>query len=62
MPTINVQLFAGRTTEQKRQFVEAVTRVTCETLNCSAESVDIILIDVTKENWASGGTLWSDKK
>jgi 4-oxalocrotonate tautomerase len=62
MPTINVQLFAGRTHEQKRQFVEAVTRVTCETLNCSAESVDIILTDVTKENWASGGTLWSDKK
>jgi 4-oxalocrotonate tautomerase len=33
MPTINVQIFAGRTHEQKRQFVEAVTRVTCETLN-----------------------------
>jgi 4-oxalocrotonate tautomerase len=62
MPTINVQLFAGRTAEQKRQFVEAVTRVTCETLNCSAESVDIILTDVTKKNWASGGALWSDKK
>jgi 4-oxalocrotonate tautomerase len=55
-------MFAGRTTEQKRQFVEAVTRVTCETLNCSAESVDIIMTDVTKENWASGGALWSDKK
>ncbi len=23
MPTINVQIFAGRTHEQKRQFVEA---------------------------------------
>lgn len=62
MPTINVQLFAGRTHEQKRQFVEAVTRVTCETLNCTPGSVDIILTDVTKENWASEGVLWSDKK
>jgi len=62
VPTINVQLFSGRTIEQKRQFVEAVTRVTCETLNCSAESVDIILTDVSKENWASEGVLWSDKK
>jgi 4-oxalocrotonate tautomerase len=61
MPTINVQLFAGRTTEQKRQFVEAVTRVTCETLNCSPASVDIILTDVAKENWASEGKLWSDR-
>ncbi len=62
MPTIHVQLFSGRTIEQKRQFVEAVTRVTCETLNCSPGSVDIILTDVTKENWASEGVLWSDKK
>jgi 4-oxalocrotonate tautomerase len=62
MPTINVQLFAGRTHEQKKQFVEAVTRVTCETLNCTPSSVDIILTDVTKENWASEGILWSDKK
>lgn len=62
MPTINVQLFAGRTIEQKRQFVEAVTRVTCETLNCTPGSVDIILTDVSKENWASEGVLWSDKK
>jgi 4-oxalocrotonate tautomerase len=61
MPTINVQMFAGRTLEQKRQFVEAVTRVTCETLNCSPASVDIILTDVTKENWASEGKLWSDR-
>ena len=61
MPTINVQLFTGRTHEQKRQFVEAVTRVTCETLNCSPASVDIILTDVTKENWASEGKLWSDR-
>ena len=61
MPTINVQLFAGRTHDQKRQFVEAVTRVTCETLNCSPASLDIILTDVTKENWASEGKLWSDR-
>jgi 4-oxalocrotonate tautomerase len=62
MPTFNIQMFAGRTVEQKRQLVAEVTRVTCETLNCSAESVEIILTDVTKENWASGGALWSDKK
>ncbi|WP_310669489.1 tautomerase family protein, partial [Burkholderia multivorans] len=28
MPTFNIQLFEGRTVEQKRQFVEAITRVT----------------------------------
>ena len=41
MPTFNIQLFEGRTVEQKRAFVEAITRVTCETLGCDPGSVDI---------------------
>jgi len=60
MPTINVQLFEGRTVEQKRAFVKAVTEATVATLDCSAESVDIIIEDVKRENWATGGKLWSE--
>jgi 4-oxalocrotonate tautomerase len=60
MPTINVQLFEGRTVEQKRAFVKAVTEATVATLDCSAESVDIIIADVKRENWATAGKLWSD--
>jgi len=45
MPTFNVQMFEGRTVEQKRNFVAEVTRVTCETLGCSPGSVDIIITD-----------------
>jgi 4-oxalocrotonate tautomerase len=60
MPTINVQLFEGRTVEQKRAFVKAITEVTCQTLGSSAESVDIIIEDVKKENWATAGKLWCD--
>ncbi len=60
MPTINVQLFEGRTLEQKRAFVKAVTEVTVATLGSSVESVDIIIEDVKRENWATGGKLWSD--
>ena len=60
MPTINVQLFEGRTVEQKRAFVKAVTAATVATLACSAESVDIIIEDVRRENWATGGKLWSE--
>ncbi|AZQ56069.1 4-oxalocrotonate tautomerase [Burkholderia cenocepacia] len=62
MPTFNIQLFEGRTVEQKRAFVEAITRVTCETLGCTPDSVDIILTDVKKENWATAGKLWSDEQ
>ena len=60
MPTINVQLFEGRTVEQKRAFVKAVTEAACLTLSCSADSVDIIIQDVKRENWATAGKLWAD--
>jgi 4-oxalocrotonate tautomerase len=61
MPTFNIQLFEGRTPDEKRKFVEAITRVTCETLNCQPGSVDIILTDVKRENWATAGKLWSEE-
>jgi 4-oxalocrotonate tautomerase len=60
MPTFHIELFEGRTVEQKRTFVEAITRVTCETLGCEPASVDIVMTDVKRENWATGGKLWSD--
>lgn len=62
MPTINVQMFEGRTLEQKRAFVKAVTEASSQTLGCSIDAVDIIIQEIKREDWASGGTLWSDKK
>jgi len=60
MPTFNVQLFEGRSAEQKRAFFKAVTEVTCQTLECGPESVDIIIQEVKRENWATAGKLWSE--
>lgn len=60
MPTIRVDLFEGRTVEQKRAFAQAVTEAVVNTLGGSADSVDIILTDVAKHNWATAGKLWSE--
>lgn len=62
MPLIHVSLFEGRTTEQKREFVTAVTADAVRTLKCAADSVDVIFEDVKKSDWASGGKLASDPK
>jgi 4-oxalocrotonate tautomerase len=61
MPTFHVEMFEGRTPEQKRKLVQEVTRVTCEALQCTPEVVDIIITDIKRENWSTGGVLWSDK-
>ncbi len=61
MPTINVQLFEGRTLEQKRAFVKAITEATCATLGATADSVDVLITEFKREDWATAGKLWSDR-
>lgn len=60
MPTMHIELFAGRSQEQKRELVEAITRETCRVLGCEPNAVDIILTDVERHNWATGGKMWSE--
>lgn len=62
MPTFHVEMFEGRTVEQKRAFVKAVTQAAVETIGCKPESVDIIITDIKPENWSTNGTLWSDPR
>lgn len=60
MPTMHIELFAGRSPEQKSELVAALTRETCRVLGCEPGAIDIILIDIPRENWATGGKLWSE--
>jgi len=61
MPTIHVELFAGRTVEQKRALAAALTEATVKTLGGSADAVDVIFRDVERHDWATAGRLWSDQ-
>ena len=42
MPTIRVELFEGRTVEQKRALAQALTEATVKTLACPPGGVDIM--------------------
>jgi 4-oxalocrotonate tautomerase len=61
MPTIHIEMFEGRTLEQKRELAAVITRETARIAGCSLEAVEIIFTDVRKDNWAQGGVLYSDK-
>ena len=61
MPTYHVEMLEGRTLEQKQQLVAEITRVSIEFLGGSAESVNIVITDVKRENWSTGGKLWSQR-
>ena len=60
MPTIRVELFAGRTVEQKRALAQALTDATVRTLGGSPASVNILFFDIERHDWATAGRLWSD--
>lgn len=61
MPTIRVEMFEGRTPEQKRALAAALTEAAVRTLGGSADSVDVLIYDIKRHDWATGGALWSDK-
>ena len=61
MPLIQVQMFAGRTPQQKRDLVRALTDACVETAGSTPDEVDVILTDVEQSDWAQGGELFSEK-
>jgi 4-oxalocrotonate tautomerase len=61
MPILRLEMHPGRTQDQKRAFVQEVTRVAVETLGCPPESVDVVISEGPREHWAKAGKLIADK-
>ena len=62
MPTYHIEMLKGRTLDQKKRLVEAITRVTVDVLGGKPDAVDILITDVKRENWATGGVLWTEPR
>jgi 4-oxalocrotonate tautomerase len=60
MPTIRVEMFEGRSAEQKRALAKELTDGCVRVLGVPPASVQVLLFDVPKQHWAAGGTLMSD--
>jgi 4-oxalocrotonate tautomerase len=61
MPTLRVELFEGRTEEQKAALAAKLTQACVEVLGGAPDGVDIVFVDVARHDWATGGVLWSRK-
>jgi 4-oxalocrotonate tautomerase len=61
MPIIRVEMFKGRSREQKRALVRELTETFVRVAGGKPESVTIILQDIDKEDWGSAGALMIDK-
>ncbi|MCV6593404.1 MAG: 2-hydroxymuconate tautomerase family protein [Silicimonas sp.] len=60
MPIIRVEMFKGRTRDQKREMVKEVTEAFVRTCGGTAKGLSVVITEVEKEDWGSGGELCAD--
>ncbi len=61
MANVTIEIFEGRTVEQKRSVAQQVTRALTDTLGVKREIVKIKFVDIKKHDIAWGGELVSDR-
>ena len=61
MPIIRVEMFPGRTADQKRAMVWELTDSFIRTAGGNPQGVHVVITEVDPGDWGSGGVLASDK-
>ncbi len=61
MPIVQIEMFEGRTLEQKRAMVKEVTQALVRTVKCPPDAVKIVIREMKKEDLAEAGLLYCDK-
>jgi 4-oxalocrotonate tautomerase len=62
MPFIHVHMLYGRTKEQKKALVKAITQAMVEIAKAPSEHTRVVIHDIPPESWGSGGELLSEKE
>ncbi len=60
MPVVEVKMEKGRTVEQKRALVEAITDDCVSILKVEREWVTVVMHEFDRNNWGVGGKLLPD--
>ena len=62
MPVVTVQLWTGRTVNQKRRLVAAITEAMVQHADCGPDHLHVIIQDVPKDSWGRAGKLGTDNE
>jgi 4-oxalocrotonate tautomerase len=62
MPVVTVQMLEGRTTEQKRRLVRAITDAMIEHAGAQPDALHVVIQEYGKENWGRSGVLTADRE
>lgn len=61
MPVIHVDILEGRSVEQKRAYVKAMTDCSVEHLGCAQENVTVVLSEMPFEHYGRAGKIKLDE-
>lgn len=62
MPLIQVTMAAGRTPEQKRALLQALSDATVEALDAPVESIRVWITELPPEHFIAGGEILADRR
>lgn len=62
MPMVRVEMYEGRSLDQKRELVRGITDVVARVTGNPAEAVHVIIDEIKRENWSIGGLLHPDRQ
>jgi 4-oxalocrotonate tautomerase len=57
MPIVHIELYSGRTAEQKSACARDVVDAIVKHLNTTAEATQVVFVDVDKSDWLVGGKI-----
>ena len=61
MPIVSIKIDAVRSTEQKRNLLQAIINAVVEVLYIKPEWVTVLIDEIYRRNWVIGGKLHIDK-
>ncbi len=61
MPIIRVEMYKGRTLDQKRALAKELTEAFVKVGGGKPEAVQVVFFDIEKEDWAVAGQLAVDR-
>jgi 4-oxalocrotonate tautomerase len=60
MPFVVVEMWEGRTVEQKRRLVKAITKAMVEEAACKPDHLHVVIHETAKDSWGRAGVLGID--
>lgn len=62
MPVVTVQMWTGRTSQQKRALARAITDAMVRHAGAKPDNLHVIIQEVPKEDWALAGVMGDERK